>query len=52
MILGLLVGSGFWRRCSIWRSLGVVALTLAADVLVGVAVSALIGAKVGWECGK
>jgi len=52
MILGLLIGSGFWKRCGFLRSLGVVALTLAADLIVGSAVAALIGAQVGWGCGK
>lgn len=47
MILGLILSIGSWRHN--WRrSLGALALVLAADIATGVAVAALLGVNAGW----
>lgn len=44
MITGLLLTSHCWRRVSPWRCAAAVVLWIGADVLVGIAMAALLGA--------
>jgi hypothetical protein len=48
MIFGYVLAARSWRDVGVLRSLAAIGLVLAADVLVGVAVSALLGTWAGW----
>ncbi len=48
MIFGYVMASKAWCKVGLARSLAAIGLVLAADVLVGVTVSALLGTWAGW----
>ncbi len=48
MILGFALASKSWCKVGALRSIAAIGLVLAADLAVGVAVSALLGTWMGW----
>jgi hypothetical protein len=48
MILGYVLSARAWKQVGALRALAAIGLVFAADLMVGVAVSALLGTWAGW----